>query len=48
MPKINLSNGMWLDDVPKELQLTDLENQLIAKDLIFMKLQTLKTSKQFS
>ena len=38
IPKINISNGFALDDVPEELrQLTDLEQQLIAKVLLFMK-----------
>ena len=36
-PSINVSNGFSLDDVPEELKLTDLEQQLIAKVLLFMK-----------
>ena len=38
IPKINISNGFALDIVPEELKkLTDLEQQLIAKVLLFMK-----------
>ena len=45
LPKINVSNGLFLDEVPKELQLTDLEQQLIAKVLLFMKVVTLPKSR---
>ena len=38
IPNINISNGFALTDVPEELrQLKDLEQQLIAKVLLFMK-----------
>ena len=38
IPNINISNGFTLEDVPEELrQLADLEQQLIAKVLLFMK-----------
>ena len=36
-PSINISNGFALEDVPEELKLKDLEQQLIAKVLLFMK-----------
>ena len=36
LPKIHVSNGLQLDVVPPELQLTDLEQQLIARSLLFM------------
>ena len=45
MPKIHFSNGLELDEVPKELELTDLEQQLIARSLIFMKVKKLPTSR---
>ena len=38
IPSINEQNGLFLDDVPDELKLTDLEQQLIAKSLLFIKI----------
>ena len=41
VPNIHFSNGLELDDIPDELKLTDLEQQLIAKTLIFLKVKKL-------
>ena len=41
MPRINVSNGLYLDDIPEELKLTELEQQLIAKVNLFMKIKKL-------
>ena len=41
LPKIHVSNGLQFDVVPPELQLTDLEQQLIARSLLFMKVKKL-------
>ena len=45
VPKIHVSNGLWLDKVPEELELTDLEQQLIAPCLLFMKVKKLPTTR---
>ena len=45
VPKIHFTNGLWLDDVPDELLLKDLEQQLIARTLLFMKIKKLPTSR---
>ena len=45
IPKIHFSNGLWLDKVPEELKLTDLEQQLIARSLVFMKVKKLPTTR---
>ena len=45
VPKIHFSNGLWLDKVPAELELKDLEQQLIARSLLFMKVKKLPTSR---
>jgi hypothetical protein len=45
MPKIHFSNGLWLDSAPNELLLTDLEQQMIARSLIFMKVKKLPTTR---
>ena len=44
VPKLHLSNGLELDDVPECLELTDLEQQMIAKSNIFMKVKKLPRS----
>ena len=41
IPKIHVSNGLKLDKVPEELKLGDLEQQLIARSLLFMKVKKL-------
>ncbi len=45
MPAICVANGLKLDPVPSELMLTDLENQLIAPRLLFMKIKQLPKSR---
>ena len=45
IPKIHFSNGLWLDSVPDELLLTDLEQQIIARSVIFMKVKKLPTTR---
>ena len=45
VPKIHHSNGLWLDKVPEELELKDLEQQLIARTLLFMKVKKLPTTR---
>ena len=45
VPSINVSNGLLLEDVPEELKISDLEQQLIAKILIFMKIKKLPTTR---
>ena len=45
-PSINVNNGLKLDDVPQELSgLADLEQQLIAQLLLFMKIKKLPTTR---
>ena len=43
VPKIHVSNDLELDEYFEELDLTDVEEQLIAMDLIFMKIKELPT-----
>ena len=45
VPKIHVSNGLKLDKVPEELKLSDLEQQLIARSLLFMKVKKLPTTR---
>ena len=45
IPKIHFSNGLELERVPEELNLKDLEQQLIARSLLFMKVKKLPTSR---
>ena len=45
MPNINVGNGLALETIPDELKISDLEQQLIAKVLIFMKLKKLPTTR---
>ena len=45
LPNIHWSNGLELDEVPEELDIKDLEQQLIAKVLIFQKIKKLPTSR---
>ena len=44
VPCIHVSNGLALDEVPEELDLTNLEQQLIARNLIFLKVKKLPRS----
>ena len=41
VPNIHFSNGLEFDDVPEELKIADLEQQLIARTLIFLKVKKL-------
>ena len=45
IPKIHFSNGLELEVVPEELKLKDLEQQLIARSLLFMKVKKLPTTR---
>ena len=47
-PRMSVSNGLKLDDIPEELELSDPERQLIALDLLFMKIFKLPTSRMRS
>ena len=38
-----VKNGLHLDDVPKELKIKDLEQQLIARTLLFIKIKKLNS-----
>ena len=44
VPCIHVSNGLTLDEVSEELDLTNLEQQLIARNLIFLKVKKLPRS----
>ena len=41
IPRLHVSNGLQTDPIPEELQLTELEQQLIALVQIFMKVKKL-------
>ena len=41
LPRIHWSNGLKLEEVPEELKLKDLEQQLIARVLLFQKIKKL-------
>ena len=41
LPRIHWSNGLKLDEIPEELKLKDLEQQLIARVLLFQKIKKL-------
>ena len=41
LPPLNTQNGMDIDDIPEELDLTPLEKQLISKNLYFLKVRKL-------
>ena len=43
-PKISAMNGLTIEDIPESLKLDDVENQLIATNLLFMKLKQLSKS----
>ena len=44
VPCIHVSNGLALDEIPEELDLTNLEQQLIARNLLFLKVKKLPQS----
>ena len=37
MPKVCANNGLTVDILPKDLKLTDLENNLLAKNILYQK-----------
>ena len=39
VPNTNITNNLWLDEVPEELKVTDLEQQLFSKNILFMKIK---------
>ena len=39
VPNINVSNDLWLDEIPEELKVSDLEQQLFSKTILFMKIK---------
>ena len=41
VPNINVTNGLQLECIPEELMLSDLEQQLIARTLLFLKIKRL-------
>lgn len=45
LPDLSTANGLSLDEIPEELNLTDLEEQFIAKCLIFLKVVKLPVSR---
>ena len=45
IPSISSANGLTLESIPEELKISDLEQQLIAKILIFMKIKKLPTTR---
>ena len=44
VPSIHVSNGLALDEITEEVDLTNLEQQLIARNLIFLKVKKLPRS----
>jgi hypothetical protein len=44
-PSINFMNGLELENIPEELKLADLEQQLIARSLLFLKIKKLPKSR---
>ena len=44
-PKLSIFNDLKLEKIPEELKLTEVENQLIARDILFMKLKLLPKSR---
>ena len=45
MPKLCVENGLKIDEVDENLKLTDLENNLIARNIIFQKVHKLPKSR---
>ena len=45
IPKFNQSNGLEIETVPEELKLTELESVLISKEILFLKICALPTSR---
>ena len=45
MPKLSAMNNLMVEIIPEQLKLSDFEMQLIAKDLLFMKIFSLPKSR---
>ena len=45
MPPMCEANGLYLDEIPKELQITDLERQSIARSLLYLTIKEMPTRK---
>ena len=45
VPRYSYNNGLGADERPPELKLTDLEETLIAKKILFLKICTIRTSR---
>ena len=45
MPKLCVKNGLEVDEIDEDLKLTDLENNLIARNIIFQKVHKLPKSR---
>ena len=41
IPALSVKNGLYVEEIPPELHLTPLENQCIARNVLFMKLKEL-------
>ena len=41
MPALSVKNDLYVEDIPPELQLTPLDNQCIARNVLFMKIKEL-------
>ena len=48
MPKVSVKNGLDVDKIPPELQLSELESQCIARNIIFMKMKELPKTRMKS
>ena len=44
IPPLCFKNGLEIEQMPKELQLTELESVLCSKNILFVKIHTLPTS----
>ena len=45
MPKLCVKNGLEVDEIDEDMKLTDLENNLIARNIIFQKVHKLPKSR---
>ena len=45
LPKFCVKNGLEIDEIDNQIKLTDLENNLIARNIIFQKLHKLPKSR---
>ena len=44
VPKLSVKNGLFVEKIPPQLQLTNLENQCISRNILFMKIKQLPKS----